>query len=49
MEWHDELRKIAKDILKKIGGNLNDQQYWALRLRIIADEIEKEQKDGKVN
>ena len=33
----DELRQIAKEILRDETGGLNKSQYWALRLRLIAD------------
>jgi len=45
----DEIRKIAREIIGNSGYNPVTYQYWALRLRIIADEIQVWQKEDERN
>ena len=40
MNHSDELRKIAKDIVKTEAGGLKNSQYWGLRLRWIAMKLD---------
>ena len=37
----DELRHISKEIVREVAGGLKTSQYWGLRLRLIADDIEE--------
>ena len=40
MKHSDELRQIAKDIVRTEAGGLHKSQYWGLRLRLIAMKLD---------
>ncbi len=46
MKPADELRHISKEIVRSMAGGLETSQYWGLRLRLIADGMEKENQNG---